>query len=198
MPRKPSFSFKNTVSGWKVEIPASLSPSGKRERAFFKTRDKARDFAQELESKHKELGTNALVIKPSLAEAALRAEQILSPTGASLIDAANAYRQQWDAKNASCKFSEAVETYLASRDNLRPSTLSSYKYTLEGLLLPLHPQTLSLIVTHDLERLISEKAATARRMHIRNLKAFWRWASKAPRGWCQNETVEALEAPPHK
>lgn len=198
MPRKPSFSFKNTVSGWKVEIPASLSPSGKRERAFFKTRDKARDFAQELESKHKELGTNALVIKPSLAEAALRAEQILSPTGASLIDAANAYRQQWDAKNASCLFSEAVEKYLASRDNLRPSTLSSYKYTLERLLIPLDPRTLSEISTSDLDILISEKAATARRMHIRNLKAFWRWASKAPRGWCQNETVEALEAPPHK
>jgi hypothetical protein len=49
MPRNPSFSFIETSSGWKVEIPSTLSQSGKRERAFFKTRDKARDFAQAME-----------------------------------------------------------------------------------------------------------------------------------------------------
>lgn len=195
MPRKPSFSFKNTSSGWKVEIPASLSPSGKRERAFFKTRDKARDYAQELEGKHKELGANALVIKPSLAESAIRAEQILKPTGASLIDAANAYRQQWDAKNASCMLGKAVEDYLLSRSDLRPSTLGSYRYTLEQLILPLHARNLSEIGTNELDELIASKGTGSRKMHLSNLRAFWRWAAKAPRGWCRNEVIEALEAP---
>lgn len=92
MPRKPSFSYCKTPSGWKVEIPKSLAPSGERERAFFKTRDKARDYSEELAAKHKEHGANHLAIKPSLAEAALKAEAILAPTGASLIEAAQAFR----------------------------------------------------------------------------------------------------------
>ena len=109
MPRKPSFSYVKTVSGWKVEIPSTISLSGKRERAFFKTRDKARDYAQDLETKHRESGTNVLIIKPTLAEAALRAEGILLPTGAGLIEAAQAFRRQWDSKHASQRFDVAIE-----------------------------------------------------------------------------------------
>ncbi len=134
MPRKPSFSFNKTSYGWKVEIPASLSQSTKRERAFFKTRDKARDYAEELEKKHKAHGTNVLAIKPSLAEAAIKAEAILSPTGASLIEAAQAFRKSWDAKNVSCALSAAVKDYLVSRADLRDTTLKSYKYTLNKVL----------------------------------------------------------------
>jgi integrase len=195
MPRKPSFSFAKTPYGWKVEIPGSLSSSGKRERAFFPTRDKARDFAQELEAKHRTSGSNAISIKPSVAEAALRADEILAPTGASVIDAANAYRQQWDAKNSSYNFSLAVEEYLISRGNLRPSTLSSYKYTLQKVFQPMHPRTLSEVTTEDLSVQISGKGGTACRMHLANLRAFWRWAAKAPRRWCREEIIEGLEAP---
>ena len=195
MARKPSFSFVNTPSsGWKVEIPATLSQSGKRERAFFKTRDKARGFAEDLEKKHKAVGKNLLVIKPGLAEAALKAEAILAVTGASIVEAAQAYRKQWNAKNSSCDFASAVAEYLESRSDLRETTLVSYKYTLEKVFAPLHPKTLADITTADINSVISDKGATAARMHRANLSAFWRWAAKSPRGWCQKEVLEALEA----
>ena len=195
MPRKPSFSFiKTPASGWKVEIPATLSPSGKRERAFFKTRDKARDYAEELEKKHKSVGKNALVIKPSLAEAALKAEAILAVTGASIVEAAQAYRKHWDTLHASCKFGDAVTEYLESRSDLRETTLTSYKYTLEKVFAPLHGNNLADITTIEISAIISEKGATAARMHRANLSAFWRWAAKSPRGWCQKDVLEALEA----
>lgn len=44
MPRKPSFSFTETIFGWKVEMPAALAMPGKREREFLPTQDKARAF----------------------------------------------------------------------------------------------------------------------------------------------------------
>jgi integrase len=125
----------------------------------------------------------------------VRAEEILAPTGASLIEAANAYRQQWDAKHASHNFGKAVEDYLNSRSDLRSSTLNSYKYTLEGVLQPLYARTLAEITPAELNEPILSKGATARRMHLANLRAFWRWAAKAPRGWCRVETLESLEAP---
>jgi integrase len=195
MPRKPSFSYLQTPYGWKVEIPATLSQSGKRERAFFKTRDKARDYAQEMETKHRALGTNILTIKPSLAEAALRAEEILTPTGASLVEAAQAFRKKWDALHSSCAFGLAIADYLKSRSDLRDTTLASYRYTLEKVCAPLHPITLSAITSEELNALLLKKGATAARMHRANLGAFWRWAAKSPRGWCQLEALEAVEAP---
>jgi len=195
MPRKPSFSYLQTPYGWKVEIPATLSQSGKRERAFFKTRDKARDYAQEMETKHRALGTNMLTIKPSLAEAALRAEEILTPTGASLIEAAQAFRKNWDALHASCAFGLAIADYLTSRSDLRDTTLASYRYTLEKVCADFHPKTLSSITSGELNAVLANKGAAAARMHRANLSAFWRWAAKPPRGWCQKDTVESLETP---
>jgi len=68
MARKPSFKFSKTRSGWKVEIPERLSPTGERQRAFFSTRDEAKEYATELRTKYEDHGTNASNIKPSLAE----------------------------------------------------------------------------------------------------------------------------------
>ncbi len=194
MPRKPSFSYRKTPSGWKVEIPKSLAPSGERERAFFKTRDKARDYAEELSAKHKESGANHLAIKPSLAEAALKAEALLAPTGAGLIEAAQAFRKIWDAKHASCALNAAVKDYLASRADLRDSTLKSYKYSLDKVLAPLHKRVMAEIKTPDLEKILKGKGTTARAMHLRNIRTFWKWASAATRGWTTMATVDALEA----
>ena len=194
MPRKPSFSFKKTLDGWKVEIPASLSASSKRERAFFKTRDKARDYAEELAAKHKESGANHVAIKPSLAEAALKAEAILAPTGASLIEAARAFRHVWDAKNSSCALNAAVTDYLASRADLRDSTLKSYKYSLDKVLAPLHTRMMADIKSAELEEILKDKGATARAMHLRNIRTFWKWAGSPVRSWATMATVDALEA----
>jgi integrase len=194
MPRKPSFSYLKTPYGWKVEIPTTLSASGNRERAFFKTRDKARDYAEELSAKHKEHGANHLAIKPSLAEAAIRAEAILAPTGASLIEAANAYRKIWDAKNSSCLLKGAIKDYLASRADLRDSTLKSYKYSLDKVLAPLHDLMMAEIQSTDLEKILNGKGATARAMHLRNIRTFWKWAVSPTRAWATMATVDALEA----
>lgn len=195
MPRKPSFNYLRTPYGWKVELPASLSSSGKRERAFFATRDKARDYAEQLATKHKKHGASHTALKPSLAEATLQALAILEPTGASLVDAAKAYRKTWDAKHASRKLSECVTDYLLQRSDLRDATLRSYKYTLEKVLLPLHDRMMSEITVTDLDKVLANKGATARAMHLRNLKTFWRWAHSPVRGWTSMEAVNAIEAP---
>ena len=194
VPRKPSFSFKNTADGWKVEIPASLSTSGKRERAFFKTRDAARNYAQEMEERFLANGGNNFTIKPSLAEAATQAETILAPTGATLLEAARDFVRRWNENRASKAFNEAVAEYLDARADLRESTLSSYRYTLEKVFFPLHDEMLADLTVGDMQLLLAKKGPTATRMHRANLRAFWRWAAKAPRAWCKAETVDAIEA----
>ena len=88
MPRQPKFRVFNTADGWCVNVPASLAESGKRERHFHKTRDKAQEHATQLREKFEKHGKAAMIIKPSLAEAATLAEKILKPYGVSLVEAA--------------------------------------------------------------------------------------------------------------
>jgi integrase len=50
------------------------------------------------------------------------------------------------------------------------------------------------ITTADLESILDGRGATARAMHRRNLRTFWKWASIAPRSWATMAAVDALEA----
>ena len=194
MPRTPKFQVRNTVRGWLLHIPASISDTGKLQRRYFQTRDAALAEASTFRAEYRAHGEKATALPPRIADQALTAVKLLEGTGASLIDASRAFRQAWDAKKTSQPFGKAVQAYLTTREDLRKSTLDSYRYTLEKVAKPIDGRILAELKTADFERILKDKGATAARMHRANLSAFWRWAAKSPRGWCQKEVLEALEA----
>ena len=213
MPRKTISDpvFDKTRDRWRVTVPVSMSQSGKRVRSWHKTREAARTYITRL-SGGKEL---AAVIPPALAMKADEARAILEPwkldivqaarevanaleilSGAgSIAQAAKAFRATHNARSASNHLGVSIALYLASRADLRDSTLKSYSYTLDKVLAPLHDRMMADIQTADLEAILKGKRATARAMHRRNIGAFWKWAAREPRCWCRKETLEALEAP---
>ena len=216
MPRKTIAEpvWIETRKRWKVDVPATLSASGERMRAFFKTRTLARDYIEKLAGDQE--GDPAAIIPPALAMEADKARAILEPCKLDLVQAARIvkeslailqgtngtineactlYANSHAKLTASVHFKDAVAGYLDSRSDLRETTLSSYRYTLEKAFKTLNDQTLAEIATGDLEDILAGKGATASAMHRRNLGAFWRWASKQPRRWAQIETFEALEIP---
>jgi integrase len=119
--------------------------------------------------------------------------EVLGSAG-SIKDAAKAYRAIHDARSSSKPLGDAVALYLDSKTDLRDATLKSYKYSLEKALLPLHLKPMADITTAEIEAILSPKAATARAMHKRNIRVFWKWASIKPRQWATMDTVDALEA----
>lgn len=193
MPRTPKFQVSNTPRGWLLHVPASISDTGKLQRRYFKTREAALAEASAFRKDYKAHGEQATALPPRVADQALAAVKLLEDTGGNLIDAARAYRKAWKAKKSSQPFGKAVETYLAAREDLRKSTLDSYKYTLEKVAKPLNERILAELKTSDFEKLLKDKGATSVRMHRSNLRAFWRWAAKAPREWCDTAVIEALE-----
>ena len=202
--------FHEKRNRWMLDIPATKADSGKRTKMSFKTRDEARDHAAALAKK----GEPAAAIPAALAMEADKARTIIAPwnldlvqaareiaaalgaiDGAgSLLDAAKAYRATHDARTASKPLGEAVTLYLTSREDLRDSTQRSYKYTLKKCLAPLHDETMADIETADLEAILAPKAPTARAMHKRNIRVFWKWASTVPHQWGTMATVDALES----
>lgn len=214
MPRKSISEpvFIKSRRRWKADIPASISDTGRRIRAYFKTRELAREYIAKLapEDDDEQIAT----IPPALAMEADKARKILEPWNLDLVQAARIisvslgglqgtaagiekackfYADNHAKKTASKPFGEAVAEYLDSRSDLRNSTLGSYRYTLERNLAALNPMILATITDADIESILKGKGATSKDIHLRNFRAFWRWACKAPRRWADPEVIEGLE-----
>lgn len=202
--------YDKTRNRWKAQIPAGLSTSGKRVRAWFKTRDAAREWQASQCSTTEACAT----IPPSLALKADEARLILEPHGldllegskmlsqallalgdtGTLIEAATAWRQAHEARSTSKPFGEAVVLFLLTRANLRDHTLRGYKTHLNGALKSLHDTILADIKIDTINQLLSTRPASSRQAIQRTLSAFIRWAGSAPRQWINPTIMGGLEA----
>jgi site-specific recombinase XerD len=202
MPRTPKFSFKKApgtaarkdTKKWFVNVPATLTATGKRERHFYKTRDEAAAAAQTLREKFLEHGSNAAAIRPSLAEDATLAAALLEPWGASLLDAARAYVAAQEREGASVPLTTATAAFLLSCEGLRGRTIDGYRQTCAKLDATLGEKLLASVTAEDIAKaaeLGNPGAAAANR--FRCARAFWRWSAK--RGWCDADTFAAVQSP---
>jgi integrase len=122
------------------------------------------------------------------------------PLKAPLVDAGGAFSCRCGSRaRARGKVGDAVKLYVAflekrvEENSMREPTRKSYAYTMEKVFAPLDEKIMTDIQTADIEEILSDKGNTSRRMHIRNLRVFWKWASSKPREWVAMDTVKDLE-----
>lgn len=128
MPKRPQFAYKNTSKGWLLNVPASISKSGRRERLYFASRDLAKAEAKNLSEKYKKHGENASVISPAVAEDAVKAMEILTPfQGISLCEAARFYKAHHDVRSKAPTLREAWDRAITLHKNHRPTTQRDYR-----------------------------------------------------------------------
>lgn len=173
-----------------------MTATGKRERHFHPTRDAARDHAQLLKEKFAEHGSNAAAVSPTLASDATKASEILAPYDVSLVTAARFYAAARQRDAASETLTDAVTAYLKSSATLRNRTYKSYENTLKRLTTTHGDRTLSTLTAPEIVNAGGlDVPGSGAALHWRNLKAFWNWCAKSPRGWCAKEVFDAVEAP---
>jgi integrase len=214
MPKKSRLQpvYDSKRDRWRLDVPKTLSDTGARFRTWFKTRDAAREYIDKTTS-----AVPSSSIPASLAQEADKARSILDPydldlvqaarevvaalkelDGAgSILEAAKAYRASHDARTASKPLGEAVLLYLESLESLRDATIKSYAYTIQKTLAPLHQKMMADITTKDIEDIFGSRGPVARKMHHRNLKAFWKWSCHEKRGWADMKVVNGLEKVRH-
>jgi hypothetical protein len=196
MAKRTKFVPVKAPEGWRLNIPAKFSESGKRERHFYKTRDDALEAALKLREKRDEFGEQSKSISPSLAEQAHQANLILAPWGKSLVEAARFMAGALAKDHSSQTLDDAAAKWIAScEDELRETTLKSYGYTVQRLKEKLSGRTLSAITAEELEAALKTHGGTSYDMHRRNARALWRWAAKPPRRWCDPTLFESVSAP---
>jgi len=178
-----------------VNVPASVTATGKREQHFFPTRDKAKEHAQELREKFLAHGGQAQAIKPSLAEAAVAADAILAPWGAGLVEAARFFAAAKERQNASKPLSEATAAFLQSCEGLRGRTIEGYRQTCRRLDTALADKVLATVTAEELQAAVAPAGTSGATVanRYRCARAFWRWSAK--KGWCDVATFAAVESP---
>ncbi len=195
MARRPKFNHRKTPDGWVINVPATITATGKREQHFFKTRDLAQAHGAKLREKFFEDGAKSNAITPTLAEDATAAAAVLAPWGLSLLEAARLAASFREKETASCTVKQAVAAWILSCEGLRAPTLATYKNTTKRLEAALGDRILSALEADELQQglgLVGTSGAAAAN-HYRAGRAFWRWAAK--KGWCKVEVFGRVEAP---
>ena len=129
MPRRPQFKITRRAAGdYKVEIPASLSESGKRERMIRTTEKEARKVQADLKRQYHQFGTRAGAVNPRLASEAHQAAELLNPFGATILEAAKEYISRRKAAGATVSFAKAWDDYVEhlEAEGRSSSTLEDY------------------------------------------------------------------------
>src|SRR5205823_3939694 len=115
--KSPRFKVTNTSKGWRLNIPAGLSASGRRARRFFATREAAEGAATKLRAQFVNHGMAARLLSSEYAQAAARAFGIIGPSARpdDLIEAAREYVERHNRRLASLPFEEAFDKFAAGQ-----------------------------------------------------------------------------------
>jgi integrase len=195
MAKPVRFIPKKTPQGnWRLNIPAKFSASGKRERHFFTTKEKALAAADELKGKREIFGTQAIGIAPSLAEAAVAAEALLQPLGIGLLEAVSRFVETETKIRASVPIEQAIAEFRAQGE-WSDSQSNAYRLRGEKLIAAFEGRMIASITGEELLENLEETTSgpSAFNLNIRLVSAFWRWAAKPPRKWTSLEAVEHFE-----
>ena len=111
MARTPKLKPVETPTGWRLNVPAALSDTGKRRQLFFPNPTKANLEAERIKGMVKKWGTVGRSISATLAEDAAKAAGILKGHNISLASLASEYVQRADRKAGSVRLSEAFAAH---------------------------------------------------------------------------------------
>jgi len=127
MARIAELNYRKTPKGWLVNVPGSLSDTGRFRRRYFSTRDKAKAETQRLNEIQKGQRGLAADISTATAEDAIKARESLADYNVTLAQAAAFYVAHHDKRAKAPTMREAWKRAVDHRKNHRPATLDSYK-----------------------------------------------------------------------
>lgn len=189
------FTPKNSASGWRINIPAKISETGKRQQLFYRTQKLALAAADDLKKKVELFGVQTRAIGPSLAEKATAAAALLAPYGIDLLEAARIVAGMREKETASRPLSSAANAWLLACEGLRTKTQQGYKQTAKRLKAALGERVLATLTTDDLQAALVPPGTppTSAAGHVARGKAFWNWS--AEKGWCEAKTFDGVKLP---
>jgi integrase len=193
-PRVYSRSHRSGNVGYIVDLGLI---DGKRERHSFKTKAEAETFADLKRTEKVNEGTAGLSLSQSTRVEAVKAEKLLKPHGATLLEATNYYLKHVIAFRNSPSISEVVQQLLqdAETNQRRDRTIGELKYRLTAFAEDYPDLRLSDITADDIREWIDEEewCARTRINYLTKISQLFNYALK--KGWVDSNVVERIDRP---
>lgn len=175
---------------WRVNLPATISSTGKRERRFFETKPEAETFARQQRVQLENFGRNASTLTPGQQEQAAMAFERLAPYNVTLNTVIAEYIARREANERSVTFTKLFEAFSASKKSKSAAYLRGLKYTFPRF--PgLHERLVSEIQPTDIEKEMDGMTAAVRNAFLRNLRAVFNFGVK--RGMLDKNPVGSID-----
>jgi integrase len=116
-------------SPWYVNVPPSLSATGRRQRLYFATRELAQGECERLKTRRDNFGVSlGNLSSAQVVEAADCYEQLAAHPGVTLSDAVRGYIETLATRSGSIPFGELFERFLESKKGRSPAYLDALKW----------------------------------------------------------------------
>lgn len=183
---KPMTPAKDKTGRWILNIPASKSEEGRRQRLYFKTKGAAELEAERIKGMNERWGSEAHKIKASLAEDAAKAMALLEDYDVTLTNLAQDYVKSQIARSSSITMAELWKRYeehleVATTKRGRPysdRTKQTKRLTAGKIAENLGSKMVCDITADDLEEVLKKHFASAhsRNTCTRHAKPMFSWA----------------------
>lgn len=189
------FTPVNSPSGWRINIPAKISETGRRQQFFYRTQKLAKEAQQDFKKKYDEFGSQTRAIPPTIVEQAMAAKALLDPFGITILEAASRVAAHERQRLASVKIEAAICAYKESKATKSVKHRQAINQMANHLLLKFRGIEIADIKGIDVDALMKEKVKgeTAFNARLTLLKNFWRWCAHPKRDWCKPDALNIIE-----
>jgi integrase len=172
---------------WLLDVPPTLSSTGKRQRLYFGTKEDA-EFELSVIRERRMFGEARL--SPTQAYEAIQAIRLLEPLGVSLVAAVSGFIDMHNRRSASATFRTLFDQYLDSRSDYSPAYRKELRISRDKFA-PLHDRMVSDLQPRDFEPLLDALPASARNACMRYLRAVFTFGIR--RGFLSENPAKGLD-----
>jgi integrase len=189
-PKENKSRVKQGKAAWCLSIPKELSPTGNRQRKFFKTKKAAFAEVEQLKARKDNFGTSLASLSPARIAQAAAAFKLLDEQKIDLLDAVRSHIQAHKQRTASVPYLELFNQYLDAKQDRNPAYLRELASTRDRF--PILHDRLASDITHlDLAPLLDVISPGGRNPVMRYLRAVFFFGIK--RGYLTENPVARLD-----
>jgi integrase len=189
-PRKVASREKDRKAPWCLNVPAELSPTGKRQQLFFALKKDAETEAEALETRRDNFGISLTSMTPARIAEAAEAFKRLEGLPLSLLDAVGMALALHKDRNSSLPFGELFDLYLARIQKRSDKHRDSMRQTKERF--PTLHKTLACDITPKmLDELLLPLPPASRDLTMRHWRSVFRYGIK--RQYLRANPIERMD-----
>lgn len=192
-PLTPVFDKKR--NSWRLSVPATIAPDGKRQRLFFDTKTAAEIEVQRLRGMTEKWGSEGRKISAALAQDAAKAAELLEGHDISLTALAASYIEAQEARTKSVSFAEAWRQFRESREEKSAEHLRALDRIGGKLVDEVGKVNLRDLSADRLEKAISKhfKSVHSFNLALRSISPLFNMALRKSPAWIDANPCKAID-----